>query len=215
MSLVRRLERFLGNGAVQVRQWYQPIACEIVVAASVTGAIHLVLDTTKISAHHRLLMVGVAYRRRVLPLAWTWVRTSRGHSTVHKQVALLSYVRTLIPAGIQVSLVGDCEFGHTAVLPAMHTWHWDYALRQSGHRLAQLANALDGVRLDSLIAKRGDCCFIAASSSRRRMPSPPILGSAGINAILNRGCWQPTSPAPALFGGCIIGALGLKTGLAT
>jgi hypothetical protein len=57
MSLVRRLERFLDNGAVRVRAWYEPIAVRIITTASVTGDIHLVLDTTKVSAYHRLLIV--------------------------------------------------------------------------------------------------------------------------------------------------------------
>lgn len=189
MSLVRRLERFLDNGAVRVRPWYEPIARGIVAAASVTGELHLVLDTTKISAHHRLLMVGVAYRRRVLPLAWTWVRTSRGHCTAQKQVALLRYVRSLIPAGIQVSLVGDCEFGHTAVVQAMHIWHWDYALRQSGHLLAQLAHTLDWVRLDSLIAQRGDCRFIGGVklTAAHAVPTHLML------------CWDKRYPEPWLL----------------
>ena len=60
MSIVRRLERFLSNGAVQVRAWYEPVALGIIAAASVVGEIHLVLDTTKVSAYHRLLIVGVA-----------------------------------------------------------------------------------------------------------------------------------------------------------
>jgi hypothetical protein len=37
--------------------------------------------------------------------------------------------------------VGDCEFGHPAVLEATHIWHWDYALRQSGQLLAQLSGS--------------------------------------------------------------------------
>src|SRR5579859_2017814 len=116
MSIVRRLERFLDNGGVRVRAWYKPIALGMIAAASVAGEIHLVMDTTKVSAHHRLLMIGVAYRRRVLPLAWSWVKCSRGLSSTALQVALLSYVRSLLPAHIQVSLVGDCEFGHEPVL---------------------------------------------------------------------------------------------------
>jgi hypothetical protein len=56
MSLVRRLERFLSNGAVRVREWYEPVARGIIAAASAAGEIHLVLDTTKVSPHHRLLM---------------------------------------------------------------------------------------------------------------------------------------------------------------
>ena len=189
MSIVRRFERFLSNGAVRVRAWYEPVARSIIGAASVAGQIHLVLDTTKVSSHHRLLMVGAAYQRRVLPLAWTWVLTSRGHSSTTKQVALLSYVRSLIPAGIQVSLVGDCEFGHPAVLDAMHIWHWDYALRQSGHLLVQLSDADEWVRLDSLITQRGD---------RRFIPTVKLTAAHGIttNLLLY---WDPRYPDPWLL----------------
>lgn len=189
MSLVRRLERFLNNGAVRVREWYEPVARRIIAAASVAGEIHLVLDTTKVSTHHRLLMVGIAYRRRVLPLAWTWVRCARGHSSAHKQVALLSYVRGLIPAGLQVSLVGDCEFGHTAVLEAMHVWHWDYALRQSGHLLVQLPKANRWVRLDSLITQRGDWRFIARVK---------LTAAHGLETNLML-CWDKRYPEPWLL----------------
>jgi hypothetical protein len=189
MSIVRRLERFLDNGAVRVRRWYEPVVVGIIAAASVVGEIHLVLDTTKVSAHHRLLIVCVAYRRRVLPLAWTWVRTSRGHSSTRKQVALLSYVRGMIPADIQVSLVGDCEFGHTAVLEAMQEWEWDYALRQSGQVLVQLPNTQEWVRLDSLVSKRGDCRFVGAVklTAAHAIPTHLML------------CWDKRYPEPWLL----------------
>jgi hypothetical protein len=189
MSIVRRFERFLSNSAVRVREWYEPVARSIIAAASVAGQIHLVLDTTKVSAHHRLLMVGVAYRRRVLPLAWTWVPTSRGHSSTTKQVALLSYVRSLIPPGIQVSLVGDCEFGHPAVLEAMRNWQWDYALRQSGQLLVQLPGTDQWVRLDSLITRRGE---------RRFIPNVKLTAARGVttNLVLY---WDPRCPEPWLL----------------
>jgi len=189
MSLVRRLERFLSNSAVRVREWYEPVGREIIAAASVVGELHLVLDTTKVSAYHRLLMGGVAYRRRVLPLAWTWVQTPRGHSSTTKQVALLNYVRGLIPAGIQVSLVGDCEFGHTAVLEAMRAWHWDYALRQSGHLLAQWSGTMEWVRLDSLITQRSDWRFI---------PGVTLTAAHGINTNLML-CWDKRYTEPWLL----------------
>src|SRR5438128_4124006 len=85
------MERFLDNGAVRVRSWYEPIARWPRQAASVTGEIALVWDSTKVSAHHRLILVGIAYRQRVIPLAWTWVRTSRGplqHSSATGSVEL-------------------------------------------------------------------------------------------------------------------------------
>src|SRR5512143_4150121 len=102
-SIVRRMERFLDNGAVRVRRWYEPIYRLLIQAASGTGEIALVWDSTKVSAHHRLVLVGIAYRQRVIPLAWTWVRTSRGHCSTQLQLALLSYVRSLLPEGVHVS----------------------------------------------------------------------------------------------------------------
>src|SRR5258706_9128656 len=91
LSIVRRMERFLDNGAIRVRSWYEPIACWLIQAASVSGELALVWDSTKVSAHHRLVLVGLAYRRRVIPLAWRWVRTSQGDSLTSTQIALLSY----------------------------------------------------------------------------------------------------------------------------
>src|SRR5258708_3353101 len=189
MSIVRRLERFLSNGAVRVREWYTPVALGIIAAASVRGEIHLVMDTTKVSAHHRLLMVGVAYRRRVLPLAWAWVSSSRGHSSTALQVALLSYLRSLLPAHIQVSLVGACEFGHGPILHAMKKWGWDYALRQSGQLLAKIPTQEDWVRLDSLIRKRVDCRFIG---------NVRLTAVHGFRTNLML-CWDKRYPVPWLL----------------
>src|SRR6266851_5659394 len=93
LSIVRRMERFLDNGAIRVRSWYEPLAYWLIQAASVSGEIALVWDSTKVSAHHRLVLIGIAYRQRVIPLAWAWVRSSRGHSRTNLQIALLSYVR--------------------------------------------------------------------------------------------------------------------------
>ena len=111
LSIVKRFGRFLDNGKVDVREWYYPFASGMLRLAGVGGHIRLIIDASKVSAGHRLLMVSLAYRRRSLPIAWTWVRSSRGHSTTAKQVKLLAYVNRLLPRGVKVSLVGDCEFG--------------------------------------------------------------------------------------------------------
>src|SRR5260370_28883516 len=159
LSIVRRMERFLDNGAVRVRSWYEPIARWLVQAASVTGELALVWDSTKVSAHHRLVLVGIAYRQRVIPLAWTWVCPSRGHCSTHLQLALLSYARSLLPADVHVSLVGDCEFGHMPVVTSLQEWHWDYVLRQSGHQLVDVASEPDWLRLEALVS-RGEWRFL-------------------------------------------------------
>ena len=130
-SVVRRLARLLDNPAIRVREWYEPIARQWLAAqfASI-GEIRLIVDGTKIGFAHQLLMVSLAYRKRAIPIAWTWIKHVRGHSTAHKQLALLSYVKTLIPHGATVFLVGDSEFGSVKVLKQLDCWRWYYVLRQ-------------------------------------------------------------------------------------
>ncbi len=133
LSLVRRLRRLLSNPAIRVREWYEPVARVLLQAAASGGQIHLLIDTSKVGFGWQLLMVGIAYRRRALPLAWTWVRSQRGHSSARTQLALLRYLHRLMPAGVSVSLVGDCEFKSMQVAAQLEAWQWDYALRQPSH----------------------------------------------------------------------------------
>lgn len=137
-SIERKLSRLLANPALHVRKWYRAIAESIVrEQARTTSEIRLVVDATKIGFSHQLLMVALAYQRRTIPLAWTWIPYKRGHSSVHKQMALLTYVRSLLPAETVVVVVGDSEFGHVPLLQLLESWGWYYVLRQKSNYLVQ------------------------------------------------------------------------------
>ncbi len=139
LSVVRRLSRFLDNPAVRVREWYEPIARDwLTSAAGTTGEIRLLADGTKVGFGHQLLIICLAFRHRAIPLAWTWVKSSKGHSSACKQLALLEAVRRLIPKGTLVSVVGDSEFGAVEVMRQLRTWHWHYVLRQKASNQIRL-----------------------------------------------------------------------------
>jgi Transposase DDE domain len=135
-SATRRLSRLLDNAAIGVRAWYEPIALSLLEHAAQGGGgggggeIRLIVDGSKVGFKHRLLMVGLAYRRRAIPVAWSWVRSEKGHSSSYKQRALLDYVRRLVPNGARVLVVGDNEFGAVEVLKQLEEWGWHYVLRQ-------------------------------------------------------------------------------------
>lgn len=131
LSTTRRLSRLLDNPAIRVREWYEPIAREwLETQFRCMGEFRLIVDGTKIGYGHQLLIVSLAYRKRAIPIAWTWVKHVRGHSSAWKQLTLLDYVRKLIPRGAAVFLVGDREFGAVAVLRQLDQWRWFYVLRQ-------------------------------------------------------------------------------------
>jgi hypothetical protein len=163
LSFTRRLSRLLDNPAIRVREWYEPIAQGWLEAQfRHLGEIRLIVDGTKIGFGHQLLIVCLAYRKRAIPIAWTWVKHVKGHSTARKHLALLSYVRKLLPVGAAVFLVGDCEFGSVEVLRQLDQWRWLYVLRQKGRTHVWL-NEQQGWRdFSTFVQKPGQSVWLGA-----------------------------------------------------
>lgn len=161
LSKVKMLSRLLANRHIRVRSWYEPIASELLETAFNQGQVlRLVVDGSKVGNDHQLLMVALAYRRRTLPLAWTWVKGSRGHSSALKQCALLSHVKGLIPEGASVQLAGDSEFGSLDVIRRVEGWGWGYALRQKGNHLLYING--EWKRADSLVTKSSQSVWLVS-----------------------------------------------------
>jgi hypothetical protein len=134
LSGVRRLQRFVDNRWVQVRDWYAPVARQ-----ARTGEVRLIMDATQVSGRWQWLTVSVAFQHRAIPLAWTWLRGPRGHSSAQVQLALLRYVQGLLPTNPRVLLVADTEFESGEVQHQLQTWHWHYVLRQKPNNLVHRA----------------------------------------------------------------------------
>lgn len=161
LSTVRRFERFLDNPAIEVRTWYEPIAKQWIAAQwQHFREIRLIVDGTKVGFGHQWLMVSLAYRRRSIPIAWTWVPYVRGHSSAQKQIELLRYVKTLLPNKAIVFLVGDSEFGSIRVLKQLNRWHWYYALRQKSNTGFRRGKSDAWQTLESFVEKAGESVWL-------------------------------------------------------
>ncbi len=172
-SVTRRLSRLLDNTHIRVREWYEPIARMILNAiARKGGEVRLLLDGSKIGSGHQLLMVAVAYRKRAIPIAWTWVRCRRGHSSSHKQCALLAYVQKLMPSDASVVVVGDSEFGAMPVMRQLKQWKWSYVLRHKGDTLVFHPKLRTWVRFDSLVKATDESCWFKSVSFTQKHSFP-------------------------------------------
>ena len=161
LSTVRRFERFLDNPAIAVREWYEPIAKQWMAAQwQHLRELRLIVDGTKVGFGHQLLMVSLAYRRRSIPIAWTWVNYVRGHSSAKKQIELLKYVKTLLPRKSVVFLVGDSEFGSISVMKQLNRWHWVYALRQKSNTGFRAGKFGRWQSLGSFMKKAGESVWL-------------------------------------------------------
>lgn len=135
-SLVNRLHRFLRNRRLQPAVLYLPLAAQLLKTFS-GQPLRLAIDVTKVGFNHRALMVGLCYRRRTLPLAWSVHKGRIGNVRVCEQLVLLNYVYQLVPSNCPVHLVGDAGFRTGDLLGWLRAREWEFVIRQPGNTLVR------------------------------------------------------------------------------
>jgi len=152
-SKAERLRRFLNNRHFHPRKWYEPVAKSIIRQAQKHKTpLRLLVDGSRIGNRHQLLMVALWYRNRALPIAWTWVRHVKGHSSFQTQNALLNYVETLLGSDTDVILLGDSEFGSGKLVKTVKSKGWSYVLRVKPHYLMREEKASNWCSIKALVA---------------------------------------------------------------
>ena len=174
VSIQRRLSRTLENSAIRVRECYDPEITPLLAEISKKGVVRILLDGSKIGNNHQLLMVSVAYRRRSIPVVWTWLKSPRGHSSSRKQLALLLHLRKLLPDDAKVLLLGDSEFGAVDVIRQVEKWQWHYVLRQKSNHLVQLASG-DWKAFGDFIQKAGESLWLGKGLLTQKHACPANL----------------------------------------
>jgi len=157
-SLTRRLSRFLDNGAIRPAIWYRPVARHLLERWA-GGTITLIIDATQVGAGHQLVMVALAYRKRALPLAWSWVPYIKGHVASAVQLAVLQRVANLVPAGVSVILTGDSGFASVALIRQLNAWGWQYAVRQLSKHQVRPSPTAAWVNFGQLVSRPGQAVW--------------------------------------------------------
>jgi len=128
-SLANRLRRFLDNEQVERDNYFAPLARPLLDRFA-HRLLTLVIDTTKVGHNHRALVVGLAYRKRCLPLTWSVHEGTLGNVGISEIVVLLEQVNLWLPEGSQVVLLGDSAFRPGDLLYWLREHQWGYVIRQ-------------------------------------------------------------------------------------
>ena len=132
------------------------------------------------------LYVGVVYRKKVLPIAWTVVAQAKGHLPESVHVDLMIKVQALIPEGAQVVLLGDGEFDGINLQAVISHWQWSYVCRTAKSTILYWEG--EPFRFDDMIphCERGDD-FVAPGVLFTRKKYGPV------NAITwwRKDCKEP------------------------
>jgi hypothetical protein len=184
-SIVQRLRRVLMNQRLAVRTLYGPTVGYVLQWLNTGQPLVLVIDRTTIQDKLNILLIGVAFRGRVLPLVWK-VQHKQGSFQLRYVQAALRFIASWAPASAAIWVVGDREFQDVLLQTFVRdTLHWHFVQR---------------VDQNLWIYPRGRCAFKLNTSGLR----PGQLRSFGRVCITRQrfgwveliGYWQPGEDEP-------------------
>jgi hypothetical protein len=129
-SVEMRMRRWVKDD-LNVEAVYMPFACQILEALSHLPLV-LVMDGSQAGRGCMVLMVGVLYQKRALPIAWLVYKGKKGHASAERHIQALEKIIPLLPKESQVVLLGDAEYDTTEMLVWIEkNTSWQYVLRTS------------------------------------------------------------------------------------
>jgi hypothetical protein len=158
-STERRLRRWLANEAIRPTALWEPLLPGLLGPLAGPTPV-FVLDPTDLPGKRRLLVLGLALRQRVLPLAWKWVPsqqkwTKRLGTLVAQMAPALS---AALPPGVVPTLIADAGLSGPRLVQACLAAGWHFVLRlpvnaNSSHKVRLPAGT--ECRLWALVPARG------------------------------------------------------------
>ena len=128
-SIEMRMRRWVKEEQIDVEAVYMPFARQILEALSDLPLV-LVMDGSQAGRGCMVLMVGVLYQKRALPIAWLVYKGKKGHASGERHIQALKKVLPLLSAGSEVVLLGDAEYDTTEMIAWIEkNTTWQYVLR--------------------------------------------------------------------------------------
>ena len=145
------IARFIDNERVGCDAVMAPFAREVLAKSAKAGRVTLIMDQTKASDRHQILMLSLRFGERALPLAWR-VEASEGAIGFGCQKALLTAVADWLPPDAEICLMADRFYGTPDLIAFAIGQGWNYRLRLKGN----LTVFIDGQksRIDQHIDRR-------------------------------------------------------------
>ena len=139
-SIEMRMRRWVKHAEIDVEVIYMPFAQQILAALAAQPLV-LAMDGSQVGRGCMVLMVGVVYRTRLLPLAWVVYPGKKGHTTATRHIEVLQKVLPLLPKSAEVVLLGDAEYDTTEMLQWVATaTTWQFVLRTASNILVQVGS---------------------------------------------------------------------------
>ncbi len=123
------LSRFLSTDSIDNDEVMRPFIRQALETASASGeTLILCIDQTQLSDRFGILSLSLRFGGRALPLLWR-VRKGQGNIGSDICMELLEKIKSFLPEGSRVLLLGDRFYGQAPLIAFCHRSGWDYRLR--------------------------------------------------------------------------------------
>ena len=150
-SVERRIQRWLANNRIVLKACCRAWAAWVFERVVEGKQIILLVDLTKLAGRLDVMMVGLAYRKRCIPLAW---RCMAGQQTWEKAQVLviselLSWIAPAVPEGQCPIVEADRGIGNSSALArAVADLGWYFLFRVRDNVRVRLADGRERILAD-------------------------------------------------------------------
>ena len=173
--------RVLANPLIGCDAVMAPFAREVLARAASAGRVEVILDQSKLSDRHQVLMLALRWGERALPLAWR-VEQTAGPIGLPQQLALLDLLAAWLPEGATVLVLADRFYGTPGLVSACAVRGWDYRLRLKGNLRVFVPGKTGSAKVGDLVKARP--CLTGVELTGQRVPT-------NIGAIHDPGHTEP------------------------
>jgi len=101
------------------------------------GELEIIIDGSIVGKGCMCLMFSAVYKGRAIPLIWKVEKKKKGHFKEVEHVNLLVKLKSVVPQGVKVTVLGDGEFDGTKWQKKIQFYSWQYVLRTAKNTLLE------------------------------------------------------------------------------
>lgn len=149
----KRFSRWVANDTVTASVCCLPFVEALLIGLAQPRPLTLVMEGSEVAQGCLALVSSVVYGQRALPIAWVVVKGKKGHFPAETHVSLLRQVVGSVPAGTEVTFLGDGEFDSVDLQQAVAVCGWKYVCRTVKNIQVQVDGEWHA--LEEMAAQRG------------------------------------------------------------
>lgn len=120
-SQIKNFKRWLSNKSINGNLYYLPFL-DRPLSTLINDNIKIIIDGIVVGKDSASLMASIVYQNRSIPIAWLVAEGRKGHFSKEYHVKILKLLKSILPANIEITIIGDGEFDNVEFLETIEEY---------------------------------------------------------------------------------------------